>query len=246
MDESQDKQNNLLDTTDCLEAIGVFRGWKNLLFVIVLLCLLLLQASFWAVDSGLIEPCDPAGCDKAVIGCAKAEDIEKPSAPAIPATTATEEPEESAKASPLRKPEWLSCVTFNHVCWTIRIANGLLILTAILYCLSILFSLNVSLIGRLGGINHVSRAFFLSLIMVILLLPWQTVFDGLFPGVIYNPKELVSSYAASKTSQAGIFGIAVYYLRFSGYWLLAILLLIFSQMRSSRWAKAVLRRLEVI
>jgi hypothetical protein len=35
-------------------------------------------------------------------------------------------------------------------------------------------------------------------------------------------------------------------LRFFGYWLLAMLLLIFSQLRTGRWTKATLRRLEVI
>ena len=46
-----DKQDNLLDTTDCLEAVSVFRGWKNFLFVITFCCLLVLQAAFligWA------------------------------------------------------------------------------------------------------------------------------------------------------------------------------------------------------
>ena len=47
--------NDLLDTTDCLEAVGVFRGWKNFLFLVVLLCLLLLQASFYLVDRGYIR-----------------------------------------------------------------------------------------------------------------------------------------------------------------------------------------------
>jgi len=55
MNESQASPNNLLDTTDCLEAVGVFKGWKNFLFVIVLLCLLLLQASFLLVDTGYIK-----------------------------------------------------------------------------------------------------------------------------------------------------------------------------------------------
>ena len=55
MDENQNNTSNLIDTTDCLEAVGVFRGWKNLLFIITLLCLLLLQVSFWVLDSGLVK-----------------------------------------------------------------------------------------------------------------------------------------------------------------------------------------------
>ena len=55
MNENQGRQVNLVETTDCLEAVGVCRGWKNFLFVIVALCLLLLQASFWLVDTGYVK-----------------------------------------------------------------------------------------------------------------------------------------------------------------------------------------------
>jgi hypothetical protein len=111
-----------------------------------------------------------------------------------------------------------------------------------------LFSLKVSLLGRLGGINHICRAFFLSLVFLVLLLPWQIPWrkffaGGLF-GAMYTPSELRSSFAALKDS--GIFYKTFYYLRFSGYWLIALLLLIFSYIRSCRWAKTILRRLEVI
>jgi hypothetical protein len=37
-----------------------------------------------------------------------------------------------------------------------------------------------------------------------------------------------------------------FYLRFTGYWLLVLLLLLAAQIRSMRWAKATLRRLEVV
>ncbi len=229
MDENQAKQNNLLDTTDCLEAIGVFRGWKNFFFIIAALCLLLLQISFWLVDRGLIKPCDKAKS-------AKKEEIKEA------AEKVAVEPNKPIEESQ-QKAGFPFGITFEHLSRTIRIVNGLLILTAVLYCLSMLFSLKVSLIGRLGGINHISRAFFLSLILVILLLPWQIAFDGIFPGVIYTPCELVRWCSAEQSS---IFATIIHYLRFTGYWLLAALFLIFSHIRSSRWTKAVLYRLEVI
>ncbi|MHC4212509.1 MAG: hypothetical protein ACYSWP_03945, partial [Planctomycetota bacterium] len=47
MIEGSGNQDNLLDTTDCLEAVSVFRGWKNFLFVITFFSLLLLQSVFW-------------------------------------------------------------------------------------------------------------------------------------------------------------------------------------------------------
>jgi len=103
--------------------------------------------------------------------------------------------------------------------------------------------LKVSLVGRLGGMNHISRAFFLSLVMLILLLPWQSIFGGVVLGAIYTPGELVE-WCSAETS--GILDIVLRYLRFTGYWLVILLLLIFSQLRSGRWTKTILRRLEVI
>jgi hypothetical protein len=111
-----------------------------------------------------------------------------------------------------------------------------------------LFSLKVSLIGRLGGINHISRAFFLSLVFLVFLLPWQIAwrkfFAGELFGAVYTPGDLLSSFAALK--DGGLLYKIIYYFRFSGYWLIALLLLIFSYIRSCRWAKTILRRLEVI
>jgi len=55
MVENHAGSNDLLDTTDCLEAVGVFKGWKNLLFLILVVCLLLLQAGFFLVDQGYVK-----------------------------------------------------------------------------------------------------------------------------------------------------------------------------------------------
>jgi hypothetical protein len=154
-----------------------------------------------------------------------------------PAKAVSQEPQQStAKKS-------LFGITFGHLAWLIRFVDVVLVLTATLYCLTMLFSLKISLIGRLGGINHICRAFFLSLIMLVLLLPWQRAFGRVVIGAIYTPCELARSCAAESR---GIFGIILHYLRFSGYWLLIVLLLILSHVRSCRWAKAILRRLEVI
>jgi hypothetical protein len=313
MNEIQAGPNDLLDTTDCLEAVGVFKGWKNFFFIIVVLCLLLLQGAFWLVDRGCIDIGSQAGAAEpgatsefaapeikvleipvgrvpAVPEPPKPADVEpsKPEAvketePAKPAEAAP--PQESAKpaepneaaepnqptepnlASVHRTPsggttdderptanlqraitwpsaDFLSGITGEQFAWAIRLANAVLILTASLYCLTLLFSLKVSLHGRLGGINHISRAFFLSLLMLVRLLPWQKVFGGVVTGAVYTAGELVEWRAADKTDD--LFATILYYLRFSGYGALILLLLVLSQYRSLRWAKAILRRLEII
>ena len=280
MNDNQAAPNNLLDTTDCLEAVGVFKGWKNFLFVIVILCLLLLQASFLLVDTGCIEidqavssePADASVVAEPAQGLAETPDVKVPVVPepvrqlieepnVVPESSETAVPDEAAEpnspAEPISKAgdvklqraitwpptELFSGITFEYLSWLIRVVNAVLILTATLFCLSMLFSLKISMLGRLGGINHISRAFFLSLFMLILLLPWQRIFGGMALGAIYTPDELVKWHSVENKD---LFEQVLYYLRFSGYWLLIFLLLILSQIRSVRWGKAILRRLEII
>ena len=242
MNEEQGKQNNLIDTTDCLEAVGVFRGWKNFLFVIIILCLLLLQVSFWLVNLGYVKTAEEVESEPSAV---VAEDPDQIEAAAKKVTTEPNQPTEAAPQQPQQQLSSLfDSIKFKHLAWLIRFVNFALILAAILYCLTMLFSLKISLLGRLGGINHISRAFFLSLAFLVLLLPWQKFFAGVVAGAMYTPSELVRWYTVETTG--GIFGIIFYYLRFTGYWLLILLLLIFAQLRSARWAKATIRRLEVV
>ncbi|UCG48242.1 MAG: hypothetical protein JSU94_00410 [Phycisphaerales bacterium] len=237
---------NLLDTTDCLEAVGVFKGWKNFMFIITILCLLLLQGAFWLVRLGLVrtgqEPADEAPV------AAVSSDVNMPADVNDAAATDPNDPNattamQPAEPKPARKSFLPFEITFDHVSWAVRFVNAVAALAAIIYCLTTLFSLKVSLMGRLGGINHISRAFFISLLMVVFLLPWQIVFGPGLPGAIYLPAELAQACSAKP---GGIFEQVLFYLRFSGYWLLVVLLLILAQLRSSRWTGAILRRLEVI
>lgn len=245
MNENQAGPSSLLDTTDCLEAIGVFRGWKNFFCVIVIICLLLLQISFWVVKLGYIRGECPGG--KTQIGLTSvAVQSAQGNLPAdsndVSAALAEEQSGSDSTGIVIAEKS-LFGVGFKHLAIGIRVVNAILILAAILYCLTILLALKISLVGRLGGINHICRAFFLSLIMLLLLLPWQRIFCGVMVGAIYTPCELANWVSAGSGT---IFDIILFYLRFCGFWLLIVLLLICSQLRSGRWTKTILRRLEVI
>jgi hypothetical protein len=251
MDENQPNSNKLLDTTDCLEAVSVFRGWKNALFVLLLLYLSFLQGSFWLVNTGYVKTAETAtvlenvekGSKIQQQQIKKEEKIKEASEKVV--ADANQQTEEQTPVKQLAARFSLKIeVKFSQLAPLIRLINFVLIPTAILYCLTLLFSLKVSILGRLGGINHISRAFFTSLVFLVLVLPWQRFFAGIIAGAIYMPGELSASHTAVKN--ADIFGEAFYYLRFVGYWLLVLILLICAQMRSRNWAKATLRRLEVI
>ena len=232
MNENQTGPNSLLDTTDCLEAIGVFRGWKNFFFVIILVCLLLLQVSFWFVNMGYIRGECPGMAG--VVG----QNVQDPN----DAKTGLAA-EETGLLSEAGEEKSFLGVTFKHLAMGIRVVNAILIMSGVFYCLTILMAMKILLVGRLGGINHICRAFFLSLIMLLLLLPWQRIFVGVGIGSIYTPCELAKWTSAGTDN---IFDIVLLYLRFSGFWLSILLLLICSQLRSGRWTKTILRRLEVI
>jgi len=193
MNENQAKPDNLVETTDCLEAVNVFKGWKNFFFIIVILCLLLLQGSFWLVNTNCVKTGDDTKSGSPAAAAKDAEEIEEAAKkvtgePNQPAEAAAQKPEQQQKSS--------------------------------------------------------ARAFFLSLVFVVLVLPWQRFFAGVVVGAMYTPDELLSRCAAARDYH--IFDTILHYLRFTGYWLLVLLLLIFSQLSSGRWAKAILRRLEVM
>ncbi len=236
MNEGLANQSDMIDTTDCLEAVGVFRGWKNIFFVIVLLCLLLTQAAFWLVDVGVIEATPGAADSLAADGGGAAEPITQ-----VGPTDANQAAEAGTKTGFMaRLTEKLDFECLARTLWVI---DGILMVATMLYCLTLFFGLMVSLVGRLGGINHISRAFILSVILLVLIIPWQHVLRSSVIGVIYTPEELVEWLTVKSESTASTI---IYYLRFTGYWLIAMLLLLLSQARSMRWSNAILRRLEII
>ncbi len=230
MNEGPVNQGSMVETTDCLEAVSVFRGWKNIFFVVVLVSLLAVQVAFWLINLGVVEPTAES---EAAIGEPQAVSI-------VPAVT---EATDANQADQDLAGGIAGGFDFELLARIIEVASGVLIVAAILYASTIFFSLLVSLVGGLAGINHISRAFILSLIMAVLIIPWQNVFGSSVVGVVYAPEELLQWLQAKGDSTANM---VIFYLRFTVYWLVALLLLILSQTRTARWSKAIVRRLEII
>jgi hypothetical protein len=199
-------QKGLYLKSDCLKAACVFRRWKNLLFMVMLLCLLLNQASFWLVSTGQIE---------------------------ITENTNTVAP---AGESPNQQLFGYD-VTFEHLTSVLRITNIILVFTSMLYGLIMYFSLGVSFKGSLGGLAHICEALYLSLIIIVLLLPWQNFFGDITMGVTFTPNDLARWCT---TDISNTFGLVLFYLRFTGYWAFVLLLLILAQLRSFRWTRIIL------
>jgi hypothetical protein len=233
MNEETANKSRMIDTTDCLEAVGVFRGWKNFFFAIVAICLLLVQVFFWLVNTGSVSI--PA---ERLKGSA-----ESSPEPGVTGSATADANDATTAMTPVESPAMLDWLGFDKLSRMIELVDGILVVTAALYCMAMFFSLMVSLIGRLGGINHISRAFFLSLILLVLIVPWQKALGMNVFGAVYTPGELVTWFSTRANSPLNTI---LYYLRFSGYWLVVFVLLLMSQMRGVRWSNAILRRLEII
>jgi len=254
-----EKTSDIVDTTDCLEAVTAFKAMKNFLFLIIIICLLLLQGAFWLDYTGRIDQTESEAIrpviaaetpGQAAVGAetidAQArlatEDIsDKSGQSPESASTAVLSDAGSDKTKAAGEKFSFKC---RQIIFLIKGCNFILIIAAALYCLTLLVSIKISLVGRLGGINHISRAFFLSLFALVILLPWQRCFGGIIAGAIYAPEELFQTLPVA--IEASLIDQILYYLRFTGLWLVVTLLIIFAQFRSIRWTKATLRRLGIL
>lgn len=268
----------MIDTTDSLEAVSVMKGMKNFLFWVLLAALVVLQIIFWMDRGGLIDtsPQTVQAVEQAVSAAPSASGIVMLAAPSViaeqveqivqkvglpedapaaePAPTPTPAPAPPAPVdlSPeTPKPTVIETLKDKEMEFLkisgvvarrlIRTANFIAFMAAMLYCLTLLMNLKISLTSKLGGINHITRAFFCSLFLLVILTPWQTLLPGVIIGAMYLPAELLGD-AWSKAATSG-FWKTLLYLRFVGLWLVVVWLLICAQMRSIKWARATLRRL---
>ncbi len=113
-----------------------------------------------------------------------------------------------------------------------------LVLTVVL-SLDILLILHVMLIGRLIGVSHVTKAWLASVVLALLLFPWQAFLNNAnlsatefrIPGVIFTWEELVK-YARFATGDFSV--AALRWARFVVFPVLAMVLLFVIQSRASR------------
>ncbi len=290
MEAMPQKPQDIIDTTDSLEAIDACKSMKNFLFVVVLLCLLLTQLIFWMSDFGLIQcatccpcveqsittgPAETCGCDTppvppaaAVLPLAAtvdvAQGVEKVAggleqnaqqteaaidtkviiekeADAASAETPAGETSDQSQAKKFGLPFQIPC---RWVMRVVSICNFLMLSCSILYCLTLLVCLKISLTGRLGGVNHIARAFFISLLLMVVLIPWQQVLPKVLVGTIWLPGELLCGGWAK--AHGLMFWTVLYYIRFVGLWVVAMWFLLWAQIRSAKWARTTLRRLGIV
>jgi hypothetical protein len=261
MDDMGSRRDDIVGTTDHLEAITVFKAAKNFVFVITVVSLILMLACFFVADSRyakydgnageaaapvvpIVKNIEELAVQAAAHVAAADANIPQsaamtgpiPSGPPVPAAVDSASPKGVA-ARPLK-------IKFEWIAWVLRVSNFAGMISVTLYSLILVFCLKISLVGRLGGINHIARAFIWSLVAMVFLMPWQMYFGGVLAGAVFTPGELMA--ACTRVAPRDLLEKIFFYTRFAGLPAVVILMMLTAQVRSVRWAKATLRRLGVM
>ena len=126
------------------------------------------------------------------------KDIAKPTSP--PLHTAT------ARAATWR--QWLE--------WALPVTQVLGLLSAMLLVLVLLFAVKIALLGRLPGLSNYLSAFFWSLILLVVIIPWQLVIrESFMNGALFDFRELLMARASC--DEGAQMQCGLYYVRFLAY-----------------------------
>jgi hypothetical protein len=280
-------QPDMFNANDWYETVAVFKCKRNWFFFFILICLLLLQATFWANNMGWVDTDNNdldnnTSASEAASATLTATDGIQSAAESAgdgisdmqnqyerTALEITGQPSNADKYDPLnvvqkellKDSQESKSLVDKFVCSfrekpshklissVVRVCNFILVIASTLYCLTLLMAIKVSLCGRLGGLAYITKAFFASLFMLVIIMPWQNLFPGIVLGMIFTPAELFSHTgvcAATCQDQSRLIGDILYYLRFCGLWLIVIIALFTAQIRSGKWAKIINNRLGIV
>ena len=99
--------------------------------------------------------------------------------------------------------------------------------------------------GRLGGLAEAGKAFFLSLVVMVMVVPWQAVIIQGMPGTMFSYEQLLDRYYdITVQTDAGLFTKIGYYGRFLGLWGLTVILLLISFRQSRQAARKIKARMD--
>lgn len=190
------------------DAFKVARCGKNLLIVIILLSILVQLAGVILVE--FVGLSDAAAA---------------PATQAAASAPAETRPTTTAAGLPLR----------TTAVWLLPATKFTALAASLLLMLTLVFSIQLSLVGRLGGAAGLMRAFFLSLMLLAMLMPWQQIMNAdLACGALFNLSQLEE---ARRKLQADMLLQILHYARFIAYPLLALLVLIAVQVAFAKACK---------
>ncbi|MBI5723882.1 MAG: hypothetical protein HZA50_07995 [Planctomycetes bacterium] len=121
--------------------------------------------------------------------------------------------------------------------WGLHVSRMLAFFCSILFCLVLLLYVNLSIVSRLGDMAGFISAFFWSLVLLAVLMPWYKLFPTeLAQGALFNLEDLIEQTRNVKNSWTAGRAIPpeqliLYFTRFAAYPLFALIVLLVCQCR---------------
>jgi len=122
--------------------------------------------------------------------------------------------------------------------WTMPAMKFVAMTAGLLAVLTLMFAVKLALLGRLGGIGGFMSAFFWSIILLVMVTPWQQILRGEFAsGALCNLGELIRWAKNIRTTwgaeQPSLLDQILYYGRFIAYPVTALLVWLAVQIKFS-------------
>ena len=203
---------------DYADAMLVARRAKSLMVLILLIVLLGQITIFFLVKYNVIAVNTPPG-DATLVNVQT-----DAAARAVTASAATQ-------AVTVEKPTMVFQI-MNYVSG-VTVLMGLAL--TVLLALILLLLTKIMLVGRLIGVGKLTSAYILTLILLLFLFPWQAILNDALhiPGVLWTWSELLAKINFDKGTDALLPTILGWF-RFVVAPLIAVILLIIIQLKSSR------------
>lgn len=129
----------------------------------------------------------------------------------------------------------LGIISWAKAAMLIKLCNFTTFFSLILYTFSLVLSVKITLVGRLGSVASITGGMFLAMIATVMFMPWQLAFSGSgLYGAMFMPYEFAS--AAAGFDKLSTVEAWMHYARYAGLWICVVLFLIMAQGRSMFWA----------
>lgn len=193
-----------VNLTEYVQAMTTVKRFKNLFLLLILLSLLFQANTFVMLE--FTEVLDSPG--ETQLDEDEMEESE------IPADIVEPKSGGPSFAEVYRKTMFWALPVTKFV----ALAMGTLLVVAMMYAGAL------SLLGRGHGTAQLIGAFFWSLILLAMLIPWQQVYSASIAcGALYNSMELIQAYDLFHTSEPTAWDTVFFYGRFLAYPALAFL-----------------------
>ena len=194
---------------ESLAAFRSIRTAKHILALLIVLCILMQMMGFVLVRfTDVVGPLSAA-----------ATVAEKTTSKPIAAVAAVEE-----------QTTWESILN-----WVLPGTRRVALVACLLMAVAALFATQLSLVERAGGVGGFVSAFFWSILLLAMLIPWRPILDSsVFCGSMFTLNTVQAATSRIKSLSATALDQTAYYLRYIIYPLLTLLVWLVVQVKFAR------------